>query len=156
MAKRQTRRSVSLTRDLYLIAQKYADSQNLALAHLISDLLERELAQAGIDTPSLVHYRPRPEPEAIRPALGGSIKLTTGRMVDPKPKQDPKLKQALDAARDQVNGVIVPLQPWKPDHRQCWWCGGNFGRGVMPTYIDGRALHDRCVSEHDRVARRRA
>lgn len=133
MAKKQTRRSVSLEKQLYLVSKDRAATLAESLSEYVSKLVRADLAAAGIEVPVMKRYvhasAYKRELAAFRATLP----------AEPQPG---------DPAAPKV-AVARPVRPPKPvdKTKECGWCGANFKVGEIPTDHDGYQVHGKCKRE---------
>jgi hypothetical protein len=68
MAKRQTRRSISVKGITYQRLKNFCEAQNLSVSGYLEDIIANRLDEANVPVPERVD--PRPEPTTTKPAGG--------------------------------------------------------------------------------------
>jgi hypothetical protein len=94
MAKKQSRRSVSLNRALYDAAAELADTQGITLAQLVAD----SLRAAGVNAPSTWHMEPSVVARAVARREG-----TRAAVISPH-----RVLRRIDAIRARATGTEMP------------------------------------------------
>lgn len=157
MAKKQTRRSVSLAQKVHNATQGRAGTLKMSMSEYITGLIRADFKAAGLWFPETVHAGLEDAvgndsdtldvtPESIAPAVA----LARGRM----PEMDPKVLQALEFTRrklDESKKQPEPEQPPVDKSNECHWCGDSFKPGQIPTEHEGRKLHGKCFREMRRT-----
>jgi hypothetical protein len=64
MAKRQTRRSISVKGITYQRLKDYCDAQSLSVSGYLEDIIAEKLDAAGVPVPTVLKPRPAREPAA--------------------------------------------------------------------------------------------
>jgi hypothetical protein len=77
VANKQTRRSVSLNRDLYAAATRVADERGVTLAQLVADALR----SSGVEAPRTAHMVPSVVRHAVARRAGVKATVISGHRV---------------------------------------------------------------------------
>jgi hypothetical protein len=145
MAKKQTRRSISLEEKLYCVTFDRARALNTSMAEYVSGLIRAELKSAGIEPPPAKH--------ANRGFSDGIASNREARKAKAAADGKAKYEQALDRMRQKIAETPAPsestTEPIKPN--ECWWCGDTFKAGEIPTDVHGNKLHGKCKREIARL-----
>lgn len=108
MAKRQTRRTISISGPLYKLLMQHCADNGITAGNLVSALIERELQSNGIATPERSWQPPaRAKMADIQPAPMPVLKpppINPGLVAVRKPNvnTDPKYLAALEFTRQQL------------------------------------------------------
>lgn len=159
MAKKQTRRSVSLETNVYGLSKERSASLGQSLSEYVTGLIRRDFEAAGLVLPPTYHPAARRAAEAAsatprtRPdepeELGPAVALARSRM----PNMDPKLLHALEHTRRQLEAGKVRAKPEQPvdKSKECHWCGDTIKKGEIPTERGDIKLHGKCHREMVRL-----
>lgn len=79
MAKRQTRRSISVKGLTYQRLKNFCEDQNLSVSGYLEDIIAERLDAANVPVPEKVDPRPAPAPQPVAPS---AAKPSQGREPD--------------------------------------------------------------------------
>lgn len=138
MAKKQTRRTISLERQFYEAIQAHSKAIGKSASEYVTRVVHADMLAKGADVPPLGHFASGPrgviKPEEIKPR------------VRPAEAPDDKYRAALEFQRQQL-AKPVPIPKVHDKSKECWWCGDTFRAGEIPSEVDGKKLHGKCKRE---------
>lgn len=158
MAKKQTRRSISIERRLYDLTNDRAETLGTNMSAYITGLIQAEMTAAGVELPTPLPPRTNsPFLRAQRRVAEAKVLLAdvapaVAMAINRDPSVDPKYAAALEFTRAKLaKEQAKPLDERESKAGECWWCGDTFKPGEIPTIMDGNQLHGKCKREVDRL-----
>ena len=170
MAKKQKRRSVSVTRELYVALQIRADQLNVSISRYVHELVAADLRSVGIEPPLHVHD--------VRPPLSSPTLVPIVAPPPLKPVRDEtrntSLASSTPLAQMRARGVVTPWKPAKVDklsadapkpaagsvcaYCECSWSesASRSGEDLARVETDAGPMHAKCARVRERLARRAA
>ena len=155
MSKKQTRRTLSLERKLFEETKHRAGSLDKSASEYVSELIRRDLVEAGIEPPPFKHASGSEGSGMIEiPPTVEYVKHTfappavTSTTIQPSGDSDAaeKWEYALKFTRELLARGVEP----KP-LRGCYICKRPFQNGEIPQSYKDHRVHGRCKREIARL-----
>ena len=115
MAKKQTRRSISVSRTTYERLKAFCETNNISMSQFVETRVGDFLGQGGEGTTTVIPTQPRPSaPPAVKPASPSPVKSET-QGAQPSPVRPvPQVPMTSAAARFAVEPPPPVIKP-KPE-----------------------------------------
>lgn len=144
MAKKQTRKSVSLSASVYQAASEIAHDNGLNTTAYVTQLIQADLKLQGRFVPTVKHCRDGkihlPIEDLAIPELVATAALESQGPIVLAENCDPKYLKALEFTRNRLaNGETD-----KPSRKVCFWCDESFKPGAPVEEYDHQKMHPAC------------